>query len=299
MSNPSLPGNFGGVIDLGALAKPAITPDNLVGTVISQQTLIGEIIPASHKKVVLVLCWSPRSEQFSVLMDTMAAFHKADTSAEGESAWDIATLNVDAEPQLAKALQVQSVPVVIAIIQEQVVPLFESVPPVDQIRLVIDKVLDIAKERGVGNGPVEGVLPEEIIEPEEEEAMAAMEAGNFEAARDAFKKWVARKPTEQIAKIGLAQTELLIRIKGLDPIHTLQAANANPLDIEAAKKAADIEISQGLNQSAFVRLIGSIKATSGDQRKELRDHLIQLFDLVDPSDPDLIKARGMLASALY
>jgi putative thioredoxin len=129
--------------------------------------------------------------------------------------------------------------------------------------------------------------------------MAAMEAGNFVAARDAFKKWIARKPSEQMAKIGLAQTELLIRITGLDPIETLKAANANPSDSEAAKKAADIEVSQGLNQSAFVRLIESIKATSGDERKALRDHLIQLFDLVDPTDPDLIKARGMLASALY
>jgi putative thioredoxin len=299
MSLPPLPKNFSQAIDLGALAKPANMPENLPGIALNQNSIIGQVIPESNTKVWIVVGWSARSTNTATLLETMAAFHQVDQGESLDAPWNLGTLNVDAEPQLAKALQINTAPTTIAIIQEQVVPLFESLPPVDQIRTVIDRVLALAAERGVGDGPVEGAIPEEVLEPEEIEALDAMERGDFLAARDAYKKWINRKPAEQMAKIGLAQAELLLRIQGLDPIATIMVANEDPTNIAHAARAADIEISQGLNQSAFVRLIESIKATNGDEQKAIRDHLLQLFELVDPSDPDLIKARGMLASALF
>ncbi|TSA19807.1 MAG: co-chaperone YbbN, partial [Actinomycetales bacterium] len=50
---------------------------------------------------------------------------------------------------------------------------------------------------------------------------------------------------------------------------------------------------------AFTRLIELIKVSVGDDKKSVREHLLELFTLVDPSDPDLISARKELASALY
>jgi putative thioredoxin len=38
---------------------------------------------------------------------------------------------------------------------------------------------------------------------------------------------------------------------------------------------------------------------SGDDREKVKAHLITLFNLVDPTDPRLVKARGQLASALF
>ena len=63
--------------------------------------------------------------------------------------------------------------------------------------------------------------------------------------------------------------------------------------------AADVEIASGLNKSAFDRMIGTIKNSQGEERKFAREHLLQLFSLVDPQDPDLVQARKELASALY
>jgi len=42
-----------------------------------------------------------------------------------------------------------------------------------------------------------------------------------------------------------------------------------------------------------------VKKTKADERKKVREHLLSLFELVDPEDPRLIQARQALASALF
>jgi putative thioredoxin len=62
---------------------------------------------------------------------------------------------------------------------------------------------------------------------------------------------------------------------------------------------ADIEIATGNYEAAFDRLIKAVKNFSGDDRDKAKAHLITLFNLVDPTDPRLVKARGQLARALF
>jgi putative thioredoxin len=64
-------------------------------------------------------------------------------------------------------------------------------------------------------------------------------------------------------------------------------------------KAADVEIVNGGVEAAFTRLLHAVRATSGDDRAKVKDHLINLFALVDQGDPRLVAARKELASALF
>ena len=64
-------------------------------------------------------------------------------------------------------------------------------------------------------------------------------------------------------------------------------------------KAADVEIVNGGVEAAFARLIQAVRTTSGDERTKVKDHLLNLFALVDQSDPRLVAARKELASALF
>jgi putative thioredoxin len=299
MSMPQLPKNFASAVDLSQLGKPPVATSNIAGLEISQENLVNQVLPISAKKVVIVICWSPRSEQSISLLEVMGKYNQADTSESGEPSWILGRVNVDDQPAVSQALQVQSVPLAIAIIQEQLVPLFEAVPPADQIRLVLDKVLTLAAERGVGSAPDPAQAPEVPMEPEEVEAMTAMEAGDFRKAKSAYEKLLARKPGEAMAKLGLAQTELLIRIEGLNPQDIMAKATANPNDLDLALSAADLEIANGQNKAAFDRMIKMVKISSGDDRKRVQEHLVTLFLLVDPQDPDLLKARQQLASALF
>ena len=299
MSLPPLPKNFARAVDLSGLGKTAEVMETIPGIVVNQENLISEILPQSNSKVVILVCWSPRSTQAISLLEVMGKFEALDTNSDGDKTWVLGTVNVDAEPQVAQALQVQSVPLAIAVIQEQIVPLFESAPPEDQIRQVITKVISLAADRGVGAITEGAAVPEIPMEPEEEIAMNAMAEGDFVAAKAAYEKWLARKPGDNLAKLGLAQTELIIRITGLDAKDILAKAALAPNDLTLAIQAADLEIANGDNRSAFDRLIKLVKILEDPDRKRARDHLIQLFSLVDPQDPDLVKARQQLASALF
>lgn len=299
---PSLPKNFGQAIDLSSLGKPPASSPSHGGIEVTAANLTQEILPASNSKVVFLICWSPRSAESVSLLSTMNTLAQEDRAPDGTPQWILASVNVDAEQQVAAALSLQTVPTAIAIIQEQIAPLFEAAPPVEQIRLVINKVLELAAQRGIGSLPSnsDGEAPAPIpLEPEESAAMDAMERGDFPAARDAFAQWLNRKPGEAMAKAGLLQAELLIRISGVDPQSALDAANTSPQDISAALLAADIEVSQGQNEAAFNRLIGLVKTLPAEEKKLPREHLLTLFSLVDPNDPTLIKARQALASALF
>jgi putative thioredoxin len=50
---------------------------------------------------------------------------------------------------------------------------------------------------------------------------------------------------------------------------------------------------------AFTRLIDLVKVTSGKEREQVRDRLVELFDIIGPTDPTVIKARTQLANALF
>ena len=298
MSNPQLPKGFSGAFDLSSLKQPAIDTSQMPGIAVTQSNLMQEILPKSNSQVVILICWSPRSPQSIELIEKMGKFYESDKGDNPNAPWELAHINVDSEAAVAQALQVQSIPFAIGIISQQPVPLFESVPPNEQIRLVINKVLELAAQKGVGVAP-NAESTEIPIEPEEAEAMAAMESGDLVKSAQAFEKWINRQPGNQMAKLGLAQVQLLTRIKGLDPNSILVEAASAPNDLNKQIQAADIEIANGKNQEAFSRLIKAVKILEGDDQKKAREHLLTLFSLVDPSDPELIKARQALASALF
>jgi len=282
--------NFGNAFDLSSLKKPATDQLPTVGIEVTQENLVSEFVTKSKEKVVVLLAWSPRSVQSKEILETLGKLVKAD-----DGAWLLGTVNVDAQPEVAQALQVKAVPIAIAIVAEQLLPLFESVPAPEQVRLVINKLLELASQKGVGSAPVGST--EIPMEPEEEAAYAAMEKGDYKAAKLSYEAWLKRKPNEQVAVVGLSQVNLMIRIEGLDPVLTLQ--NAKEDDLTSQLMCADIQIASGDYEAAFDRLIKVIKVKSGAERDQAKAHLISLFNLVDPTDARLIKARAALASALF
>jgi putative thioredoxin len=285
----TLPPNFGRAVDLSSLGKPkpeAAGP--MPGIEITPENLTNEFLALSKSKPVILICWSPRSPESQEVVTTLGNLEIA-----YENSWALGRVDVDAQPQVAQALQVRAVPFAVAIINEQMVPLFEQAYPEEQIRMVLDKVLALAAEQGVGDAPAEK------IEPEEEEALAALDAGDFPTAEAAYKKLLARKPGDSFAILGLAQTQLLARTDGLDGAKVMQDAIAAPDDLDIQIKCADIEVVSGYIEPAFARLLRLIQLLDGADQKRAKDRLLELFALVDPADPRVIKARAALANALF
>ena len=290
--NKPMPGgaNFGNAFDLSSLKKPTADQLPTVGIPVTQENLVSEFVSKSKEKVVVLLAWSTRSAQSKEILETLGKLMAAD-----KDAWILGTVDVDSQPQVAQALQIKSVPVAIAIVAEQLLPLFESVPPADQVRLVINKLLELAAQKGVGSA-LDG--PSEIpMEAEEEAAYAAMEKGDYKAAKNSYEAWLKRKPNEAVAVVGLAQVNLMLRIDGLDPVLTLK--NAKDDDLNSQLMCADIQVASGDLSGAFDRLLKVIKLKKDGEADKAKAHLIALFNLVDPTDPRLVKARSELASVLF
>ena len=285
----SLPPNFGQAFDLSSLTKPKVdTSLPMPGIEVTVENLSTDILPLSLVRPVIVLMWSPRSKESADMVTTLG---KLET--EYKTSWSLARVNIDTHPEVAQAFQTKNVPYAVAIIAEQMVPLFEQPYPEAQIRMVLDKVLTLAAEQGVGEAPVEQLEPEEI------EAMDALEAGNYVAAEAAYKKWLTRKPSENLAKLGLAQTQLLMRTEDLDLNSVIAESMADPTSIDLQLQAADVEMVNGGVEAAYTRLIHAVKVTTGEYRTKVKNHLLELFALVDASDPRLVAARKELASALF
>ena len=285
----SLPPNFGQAFDLSSLTKPKVDPSvPLPGIEVSVENLSSEILPLSLVRAVIVVMWSPRSSESVEMVKILGKLE-----LDYKQTFALARVDIEAHPQVGQAFQTKSIPYAVAIIAEQMVPLFEQSYPEAQVRMVIDKVLTLASEQGVGQAPVESMEAEEI------EAMEALEAGNFVAAEAAYKKWLSRKPNESLAKLGLAQTQLLMRTDGLQLDDVIAESTSNPTDITLQLKAADVEIVNGGVEAAFTRLLHAVRATSGEDRTKVKDHLLNLFSLIDQSDPRLVAARKELASALF
>lgn len=279
---------FGRAFDLSSLKKSATNTEPIPGIAATVETLPNQLMPLSKTKPVIIICWSERSPESKETLQILGNLNRADNES-----WQLATVEIEKEPQVAQALQTRVVPYAVAIVNEQVMPLFENKYPESQLRMVIDKVLAIASEQGLGDAPVEH------SEPEEDEAMAALQSGDLDKAIAAYEKLVARKPNDAMAKSGLAQIQLLKRVAKLDANAIISKAALEPLNVELQINCADIEVSNGAIDNAFARLLNCVRSLSAYEQKRAKDHLISLFALIDPADPRLVQARKDLASALF
>jgi putative thioredoxin len=216
--------------------------------------------------------------------------------------WVLAKVDVDANPAIAQAFQVQSIPSVFAVVGGRPLPLFQGALPEPQVRAYIEELLKFAATNGVtgsvGGAPASAPA-EPAVDPRMEAAYDAIEAGDWPAARAAYQQMLDAAPADPVARAGMALVGVFERVSGADHAAVLAAADAAPDDLAAQERAADVLVLDGRPVEAFARLIGAIRFTSGADRDRLRTHLLDLFEVVGPDDPAVARARTDLANALF
>ncbi|MGW4296727.1 tetratricopeptide repeat protein [Micromonospora chersina] len=250
---------------------------------VTEATFQSEVLERSLTTPVVVDFWAEWCEpckQLSPVLERLAA--------EGEGAWVLARVDVDANPRLAQMFRVQGIPMVYAVVGGQPIDAFSGVVPEAQLRQWIQAILKAG-----------GVTVAEPEDPRLIEADDALMSGDLEAAEAAYRKILAESPADAAAEAGLAQVGVARRVAGADPRAALAAAEQAPDNIEAQLLAADIEVLSGLAEQAYARLVGLVRRTFGDDREKVRQHLVSLFTIAGPDDPAVASARRALASALF
>src|ERR1700759_4426019 len=120
---------------------------------VTEETFNTEVVERSRTTPVIIDLWAEwcgPCKQLSPVLEKLAG--------EADGQWVLAKVDVDANPRLAQALQVQSIPMVVAVIGGQLVDGFLGALPEAQVKQWISQVGAGAQQLGAGPGgaPADG-----------------------------------------------------------------------------------------------------------------------------------------------
>lgn len=259
-------------------------------------------IEASMTAPVLLVFYSrtqmPESGQ---LADDLATL-----SEEFDGKFLAGLVDVDAAPQIGQAMQIPSVPLVVAVLEGRPAPLLQDVVPLEELRTALTQVMQQLATQGMtarhqprsGAAPVEDEV-EPSADPRYAAAQDALADGDIDRAVAEYEKLIDANPADAEAAAGLAIAKVMQRTQGVDLNAAREAAAAAPDDVAAQTMVADLDLVGGHVDDSFTRLIELIRRSAGDEKNQAREHLLGLFAAVGNDDDRVLRARQQLASALF
>ncbi len=300
-SNPQIPVSRmqNGVIDLSTLgAKSAPEPTTVSPYIVDvvEANFEAEVLLKSKQVPVIVDLWADwcgPCKQLSPILEKL--------TVEFNGKLVLAKIDTEANPQIAAAFNVQSIPAVFVVLDGQVQQLFNGAYPEPQVRSVFEQVIEVAAKANLSSAsesPIstdENVEVEKPIDPRFVKAFEAMEAGEWDAAETVFRTVLNNSPADEEAKIGVIQVGLFKRTDGID----FDAVIGKSLDdIETYLEVADALMMLGQTSPAFDLLIAGVKNFGAEDRDKLKQRLLDFFVLVGEVD-EVVNARRQLTNALF
>jgi putative thioredoxin len=291
--------NLPGAVDL--TPRPAAAAGGQGGGVnvidVTEETFQTDVVDRSRSVPVVLDFWAGwcgPCKQLSPILEKLAG--------EDGGSWVLAKIDVDANPRLAQAAAVQGIPAVKAVVDGQLVAEFTGALPEREVRGWINQIVAIASGGAAAADGVEGApggdpeLPP--LDPAIEAAYEALDAGDIDAAETHFKARLNEAPDDKEAKGGLAQVALARRLSSIDQADLQRRVQAGDSSRETRMQVADLLVASGDVDNGLVGLIDLVKSSSGDEREEVRQRLLQLFDVLG-EHPSVVPARRALANALF
>jgi len=300
----SRPGAFdlSGLANAAPAAAPAGAPAGSSYAVQIDEQNFQSTLESSMTAPVFLVFYSPtRMPESADLARDLTTL-----SGEFEGRFLVGLVDIDAVPQIAQAMQIPSIPLVVAVLDGRPAPLLQDALPLDQLRAQITQVMQQLTANGIAGRhqprPVAGAEGEDgepAADPRYAAAQDSLGDGDVDRAVAEYQKLVDANPADSEAAAGLAMAKVLQRTQGADLNAARAAAAAHPDDVDAQTMVADLDMLGGHVEDAFNRLVDLVRRTAGDDRDRAREHLIGLFGAVGNDDPRVRKGRQNLASALF
>jgi putative thioredoxin len=310
-----------GAVDLGARqaaaqrrqqaaqsASPAATGGGAVIEV-TEETFNTDVVERSRTTPVIMDLWAEwcgPCKQLSPVLEKLAA--------EADGQWILAKVDVDANPQLSAALQVQSIPMVVAVLGGQLVDGFLGALPEAQVRQWISQVMAAAEKMGMrlADGSA-GVVDDEADEDASDEDARPQPRGTRGTRGKRGTRGTPRTPNAAGGRLGAPGRRAGRAASGpggygaagygagappLPPAYAEARAAMERGDLDAAAKAFEKELAEspgdqvaktGLAQVNLIRRVSSY-----DQARARRDAAERPDDVeaqIRVADIDLASGR--------
>ena len=232
-----------------------------------------------------------RSKTVPVLVDFWAAWcgpcrtlspllEKVTTEAEGS--FELAKVDVDANPRLAQAFRVQGIPTVIAFKDGAPVSQFTGAIPEASLRQFLNQIVP---------PPVDPV----VLEAEQ-----LADAGDLAGAEAKLNEVLADNPTNLDAALALAGL-LLERGATEEALAVLGRQSPTP-EVKrlegAARLLASGDVDLDSPEQALPLLMERVTG-GGDDGDQARQTMLDIFELLGPDHPQTVHYRRQLANALF
>ena len=227
----------------------------------------------------------------------------------------LAKVNIDDCPELAQMMGIQSIPVVVAFFEGQVIDHFQGVLPEDELkewlaRLVPSKAAELFKEAlellDSDPGSAETKLREALeIEPADNIriylAQALLAQNRDEECGKVIAELEARGFLEPEAEKLKSQLEMRTAAEESGGVQQARAtAEANPDDLSLQIILAEALAVDHKHRDAFEILLAvATRDRGGENGDKARQQMVKLFDVLGAGSELVSEYRRKLATALY
>ncbi|PLS28735.1 co-chaperone YbbN [Bifidobacterium parmae] len=319
--NPGV--SLAGAVDLEALAHQVKAEPGQAGgapaaggyVIDTTEGTFQAMVQTSATFPILLLLWIPTDDR---LFPMARALADAVNAMNGQI--QLSRIDINENPSIAQALQVQGAPALFALIGGRPMPLLQGLPSDDELtqikEQVLPKIVAMAQQAGVtGTAPYSGdpssdgagaagtdgagAAAAAVVPPEHQEAHQLAQAGDYAGAAAAYGRVLESDPNDALAARERAKALLLARSADADVREVRAAAAAAPDDVEAQLAVADIDMIGGQIQDAFDRLLDFVAAGHKADIEPVRKRLLEYFAIPEPTDARLKAARRRLATLMY
>ena len=276
---------------------------------VTEETFERDVVQRSQERPVVIDFWAPWCGPCRALAPALE-----EQVALQQGRWLLAKVNIDEQPGLAQAFQVQSIPYVVAIEKGKLVDAFRGALPLEQLQawlqhivpseadeLVADARRLMADDASAAAERLTAALQLQPDHPAAKTLLAEcrLHQGNLDEARRLIDELQQRGFLEPEAQ--RVQSELEIRTAaaaagGVDSARA--AAEGDPDNADLQIQFAEVLAATGRHSEALDLCLSVIQRDRAAAGIPARDAMLRILKLVP--DPDLANTyRRQLASALY